>query len=82
LRKRSVRNYLYGAGMTDATDVQRREEPTEPVEPLVDPPWEPPIAGTEVEHLSAALDRLRTTFRWKAGGLDADGLRAQGAPRR
>lgn len=77
LRKRSVRNYLYGAGMTDATDVQRPVEPTEPVEPLVDPPWEPPIAGTEVEHLSAALDRLRTTFRWKAGGLDADGLRAQ-----
>ncbi len=24
---------------------------------------EPPLAGTEVEHLVAALDRLRTTFR-------------------
>jgi hypothetical protein len=38
------------------------------------PPWEPPFAGTEVEHLLAALDRLRTTFRWKADGLDAAGL--------
>ncbi len=28
-----------------------------------DDPWEPPLAGTEVEHLVAALDRLRTTFR-------------------
>lgn len=38
------------------------------------PPWEPPLAGTEVEHLLGALDRLRATFRWKAGGLDAAGL--------
>jgi hypothetical protein len=29
-------------------------------------PWEPPLAGTEVEQLTGALDRLRTTFRWKA----------------
>lgn len=36
--------------------------------------WEPPVAGTEVEHLTAALDRLRTTFRWKADGVDAAGL--------
>jgi hypothetical protein len=42
-----------------------------------DPPWEPPLAGTEVEHLMGALDRLRTTFRWKADGLDAAGLRAR-----
>jgi len=42
-----------------------------------DTPWEPPFAGTEVEHLAGALNRLRTTFRWKAGGLDADGLRAR-----
>jgi hypothetical protein len=41
------------------------------------PPWEPPIAGTEVEHLVAALDRQRTTFRWKAADLDPDGLRAR-----
>ena len=39
-----------------------------------DPPWEPPLAGTEVEHLVGALDRLRTTFRWKADDLDAAGL--------
>jgi hypothetical protein len=37
-------------------------------------PWEPPMAGTEAEHLTGALDRLRTTFRWKADGLDAAGL--------
>ncbi|WP_448641231.1 mycothiol transferase [Geodermatophilus sp. URMC 63] len=41
------------------------------------PPWEPPFTGTETEHLLGALDRLRTTFRWKADGLDADGLRAR-----
>lgn len=39
-----------------------------------DTPWEPPFAGTEVEHLVGALDRLRATFRWKADGLDAAGL--------
>lgn len=38
------------------------------------PPWEPPLAGTEVEHLTGALDRLRATFRWKADGLDASQL--------
>jgi hypothetical protein len=42
-----------------------------------DPPWEPPLAGTEVEHLVGALDRLRTTFRWKADDLDAAGLQAR-----
>jgi hypothetical protein len=36
--------------------------------------WEPPLAGTEAEHLVGALDRLRTTFRWKADDLDAAGL--------
>lgn len=41
-----------------------------------DPPWEPPPAGTEVEALMGALDRLRATFRWKVDGLDAAGLRA------
>ena len=39
-----------------------------------DHPWEPPLAGTEVEHLKGALDRLRTTFRWKADDLDTTGL--------
>jgi len=37
-------------------------------------PWEPPLAGTEAEHLLGALDRLRATFRYKVDGLDADGL--------
>jgi hypothetical protein len=54
--------------MTDTTTL---------VEHAVDPPWEPPLAGTEVEHLIGSLDRLRTTFQWKAGGLDAEGLRAR-----
>lgn len=39
-----------------------------------DTPWEPPIAGTEVEQLIGALERLRATFRWKAGGLGQAGL--------
>jgi hypothetical protein len=42
-----------------------------------DVPWEPPLAGTEAEHLAGALDRLRTTFRWKADGLDAAGLQTR-----
>ena len=36
--------------------------------------WEPPLAGTEAEHLFGALDRMRTTFRWKADELDASGM--------
>lgn len=42
-----------------------------------DPPWEPPLAGTEAEHLAGALGRLRTTFRWKADGLDRAGLQVR-----
>lgn len=42
-----------------------------------DVPWEPPLAGTEAEQLSGALDRLRTTFRWKAADLDAAGLQVR-----
>jgi Protein of unknown function (DUF664) len=42
-----------------------------------DSPWEPPLAGSEVEHLVGALDRLRTTFRWKADYLDEAGLRTR-----
>jgi len=51
--------------------------PTSPASPASaeKAPWEPPFAGSEVEHLLGALDRLRTTFRWKADGLDRDGLR-------
>ena len=43
-------------------------------------PWEPPIAGTEAEHLVGALERMRATFRWKADGLDAAGLGARLQP--
>ncbi len=42
-----------------------------------DRPWEPPLAGTEIEHLTGALDRLRLTFRWKAGGLNSAGLQTR-----
>jgi hypothetical protein len=42
---------------------------------VTDTPWEPPLAGTEVEHLVGALERLRATFRWKADDLDEAGLR-------
>jgi uncharacterized damage-inducible protein DinB len=42
-----------------------------------DYPWEPPLAGTEAEHLAGALDRLRITFRWKADDLDSAGLAAR-----
>jgi hypothetical protein len=41
---------------------------------MTDTPWEPPLAGTELDHLVGALDRLRATFRWKADDLDAAGL--------
>ncbi len=42
---------------------------------MTDTPWEPPLAGNEVEQLLGALDRLRATFLWKADGLDSIGLR-------
>ena len=58
--------------MTDTTG-----ENTTPETAWVPPPWEPPVAGTEVEHLLGALDRQRATFRWKADGLDAAGLDAR-----
>ncbi len=35
------------------------------------------MAGTEAAHLTGALDRLRTTFRFKADDLDAAGLQAR-----
>jgi hypothetical protein len=38
-----------------------------------DYPWEPPMAGTETAHLTGALERLRTTFRWKADGQGSGG---------
>lgn len=39
------------------------------------PPWDPPLAGTEYEHLIGAIERQRATFQWKTDGLDAAGLR-------
>ena len=41
---------------------------------ITETPWEPPLAGTEAEQIVGALERLRTTFRWKADGLDTAGL--------
>jgi hypothetical protein len=41
------------------------------------PPWEPPFAGTDAEHLLGVLGRLRTTFRWKTADLDAAGLQTR-----
>ena len=42
-----------------------------------DDPWVPPLAGSEADHIVGALERLRTTFRWKADGLDAAGLQTR-----
>ncbi|MFC5265799.1 DUF664 domain-containing protein [Kribbella qitaiheensis] len=39
--------------------------------------YEPPLAGSEAEHLVGALERLRATFRWKADGLDEKGLQTR-----
>jgi hypothetical protein len=36
---------------------------------------EPPLAGDEAAALLGSLERLRATFAWKCGGLDADGLK-------
>jgi hypothetical protein len=46
----------------------------DPIPGSKDYPWEPPLAGSDAEQLVAALNRLRWTFRWKADGLDSDGL--------
>lgn len=62
------------AGLEAGTQPEAQGDAWEP------PSWEPPLAGSEVEHLTGALDRLRTTFRWKAGGLDAVGLGARLGP--
>jgi hypothetical protein len=46
------------------------------------PPWEPPFHGDEATAVFGALDRQRTTFRWKCADLDASGLRATTAASR
>lgn len=38
------------------------------------PLWEPPMSGTEAQHLFGMLDRLRATFRYKADGLNINQL--------
>jgi len=40
------------------------------------PPREPPFNGDEAAAVFGALDRQRTTFRWKCADLDAAGLSA------
>lgn len=47
---------------------------------MTDPLWEPPLAGTDVEHLTGTLERLRATFRWKADDLDVEQLRRRPVP--
>ena len=62
---------------TETATTENANQATEGTDPTwVAPPWEPPLAASETEHLLGALGRLRTTFRWKAGHLDAAGLRA------
>ena len=39
-----------------------------------EPDWEPPIAGTDAEHLVASLERMRATFSWKAWDLPDEQL--------
>ena len=44
------------------------------------PPWEPPVAGSDVDHLLGNLEKLRATFRWKADGLTVEQLRERAIP--
>jgi hypothetical protein len=44
---------------------------------VADPPWEPPLAGTEAQHLIGAVERLRSRFRWKVDGLDSAALQTR-----
>ncbi|NUL48158.1 DUF664 domain-containing protein [Cellulosimicrobium funkei] len=48
--------------------------------PAADPAWEPPLAGSDAEHLTGTLERLRATFRWKADGLTVEQLRVRPIP--
>jgi hypothetical protein len=34
----------------------------------------PPVAGDEAETLTGSLERMRRTFAWKCGGLDAESM--------
>ncbi|NLG20272.1 MAG: DUF664 domain-containing protein [Actinomycetales bacterium] len=53
------------------------DQTTDPVHGSEATPWEPPLSGTDVEHLLGMLERLRHTFRWKTDGLDHAGLTAR-----
>src|SRR5690625_7034434 len=44
------------------------------------PPWEPPLAGSEEDHVVGSLERMRATFRWKADGLSTEQLRQRAVP--
>lgn len=44
------------------------------------PAWEPPLAGSDVQHVTSTLERLRATFRWKADGLTVEQLRTRALP--
>ena len=46
----------------------------DPIPGSEETPWEPPLSGSEAEHVVGALERLRWTFRYKADELDAAGL--------
>jgi hypothetical protein len=50
------------------------QEPIDPVPGSEETPWEPPLSGSEAEHVLGALDRMRWTFRFKADELDPAGL--------
>jgi Protein of unknown function (DUF664) len=41
---------------------------------------DPPVAGTEAEHVVGSLERQRALLAWKCGGLDAAGLQATLGP--
>lgn len=43
-------------------------------------PFEPPVAGGELETLLGELERVRRYIAWKCGGLDPAGLRATLGP--
>ncbi len=47
---------------------------TDPVPGSEETPWEPPLSGSEAEHVVGALERLRWTFRFKVDALDREGL--------
>ncbi|MGJ6980801.1 DUF664 domain-containing protein [Aestuariimicrobium soli] len=50
------------------------DEPTNPDQSPPEPAWEPPLAGTDTQHLVASLERMRATFSWKAWDLSDDDL--------